>query len=247
MAAFLRAAAFNIGFYGMTTLVVLLCVPLLLAPRRTLAGLGKIWVRFMLVWLRLTCGVGYELRHWDRLPADGRCIVAAKHQSAWETLALWLLLDNPAVVLKVELTRIPIWGRCAVRIGQVPVDRKGGAKTMRAMLALCHERLDEGRPIVIFPQGTRVAPGVKAPYQPGVAGLYRELGVPVYPIALNSGLFWGRNRFAKQPGTIIVEVLEPIPPGLDRRGLLRALEDKIEPATARLEAEAVAAFRVDQG
>ena len=240
MMAFLRAAAFNIGFYGMTILVLVLCVPLLLAPWRVLAGLGKIWVRFMLVWLRLTCGVRHELRNWEGLPADGRCIIAAKHQSAWETLALWLLLDNPAVVLKVELTRIPIWGPCAVKIGQVPVDRKGGAKAMRRMLALCHGRLDEGRPIVIFPQGTRVAPGAKAPYQPGVVGLYRELAVPVYPVALNSGLFWGRNSFAKRPGTIVVEVLEPIPPGLDRRALLRALEDAIEPATARLEAEGMA-------
>ena len=244
---FLRATAFNIGFYGATTLVVLFCIPLLLAPWRALVVLGQIWVRFMLLWLRLTCGVDYTLRHWDRLPKDGRCIIAAKHQSAWETLALWLLLDNPAIVLKVELTRIPIWGRCAVKIGQVPVDRKGGAKTMRAMLQLCQTRVNEGRPIVIFPQGTRVAPGVQAPYQPGVAGLYRELGVPVYPVALNSGMFWGRNRFVKRPGTIVVEVLEPIPPGLERRVFLKALEDAIEPASARLEAEAQAGFAAGRG
>ena len=234
----LRALAFNIGFYGATVILVLLCPPLLLAPWRWLARVGRVWARFMLFWLKLTCRLDYELRNWDRLPKDGRFILAAKHQSAWETIALWLLLVDPAIVLKVELTRIPIWGRVAVHIGQVPVDRKGGAGAMRAMIDLCRRRLAEGRPVVIFPQGTRAAPGVQLPYQPGVAGLYRELGVPVYPVALNSGLFWGRNSFAKRPGTIVVEVLDPIAPGLERRTFLVELAGRIEPATAALEADA---------
>lgn len=236
--ATLRALVFNIGFYGATVILVLLCPPLLLAPWRWLAAVGHVWARFMLFWLKLTCKLDYELRNWDSLPTDGRFILAAKHQSAWETIALWLLVRDPAIVLKVELTRIPIWGRVAVHIGQVPVDRKGGAGAMRAMLDLCRKRLTEGRPIVIFPQGTRAAPGVSLPYQPGVAGLYRDLNVPVYPVALNSGLFWGRNSFAKNSGTITLEVLEPILPGLDRRPFLKELAGRIEPATAALEAEA---------
>lgn len=238
----LRALAFNVGFYGVAALVALLCVPLLLAPWRWMTVMGKIWVRFTLFWLKLTCNLDHEIRGWEKLPRDRRFILAAKHQSAWETLALWLLLDDPAVVLKVELTRIPLWGKAALHIGHVPVDRKAGAGAMRAMMELCRKRLAEGRPILIFPQGTRAAPGVQLPYHPGVAGLYRDLKVPVYPVALNSGLFWGRNSFAKRPGKITVEVLDPIQPGLDRREFLKVLAARIEPATAALEAEARAKF-----
>lgn len=229
-----RAIAFNLGFYGVTGLACILCLPLLAFPRGALVWAGKTWVRFMLAWLRLTCGLDHRLENFAALPGDGRYILAAKHQSAWETLALWLFLDNPAVILKRELTWLPIWGWFAIKTGQIAVDRGAGAKAMKALLRDGARRLDEGRPLIIFPQGTRVAPGARKPYQPGVAALYRALDVPVYPLALNSGLFWGRRSFSKHPGTIVARVLDPIEPGLAKRDFLALLEDRIERATQAL-------------
>lgn len=242
--------AFNLGFYGVTAVACLLCLPLLALPRGALAWAGKLWVRFMLGWLKLTCGLGYRLENWDSLPRDGRYILAAKHQSAWETLALWLFLDNPAVILKRELTWLPIWGWFAIKTGQIAVDRSAGTKAMKALMRDGAARLAEGRPLIIFPQGTRVAPGTHRPYQPGVAALYRALDVPVYPVALNSGLFWGRRRFSKHPGTIALKVLEPIAPGLPKRDFLALLERRVEHETQALEAagraEAAIAQPVDK-
>jgi 1-acyl-sn-glycerol-3-phosphate acyltransferase len=144
--------------------------------------------------------------------------------------------------MKQELMRIPIYGWISRRQGHIAVDRKAGAAAIRGLLRAARVAFENGRAIVIFPQGTRVAPGATAPYQPGIVGLYSALGVPVVPVALNSGLFWGRRSFVKRPGTIVIEVLPEIPAGRERTEFLGELETRIEAATARLEAEAQAAL-----
>jgi 1-acyl-sn-glycerol-3-phosphate acyltransferase len=181
----------------------------------------------------------YEVRGREYLPA-GPCLVAAKHQSAWETLKLHLLLPDPAVVLKRELTRLPVWGWFAVKAGMIPVDRGARGRALASLLAGARQVVAEGRPIVIFPQGTRTAPGTHHPYRIGVGMLYEQLHLPIVPMALNSGLYWPRRAFLKRPGTIVVEFLPPIQPGLDRHQAMHELEARLEAATDRLVAEAAA-------
>jgi len=157
-----------------------------------------------------------------------------KHQSAWDALVLPVVLGDPAVVVKRELLLLPFYGWYAARAGSIAIDRKAGAGALRRMLAKAGPVAAAGRPIVIFPEGTRVAPGERRPYQPGVAALYQALSLPVVPAAVNSGLFWGRRSFVKRPGQIVLEFLEPIPPGRPRLQLMTELEQRIETATAAL-------------
>jgi len=166
----------------------------------------------------------------------GPVIIAAKHQSSWETLAFTLLFDDIAIVLKRELLFIPVVGWAMARAGNIAVARGEGASALRGLLRQAKSVIAQRRSIVIFPEGTRVAPGDQKPYQIGTAALYRQLGVPVVPVALNSGLFWGRRKFVKRPGVITLEILPPIAPGLDRETFMATLRERIETATARLAA-----------
>ena len=120
----------------------------------------------------------------------------------------------------------------------IRIDRAGGARALRGLIEGGRAALDRGAPIAIFPEGTRVAPGEHRPYHPGVAALYRHLDCTVVPVALNSGVFWGRRSFVKRPGRIVVEFLPPIAPGLERKDFMTELERRLEPATERLVAEA---------
>jgi 1-acyl-sn-glycerol-3-phosphate acyltransferase len=233
----LRSLAFNAGFFLLTAVLGVLGLPLLLAPRPVVMRFGRFWARSVLTLLKVTVGLDGEIRGLDKLPR-GPCIVAMKHQSAWDTLILPIVLGDPAVVLKRELLWVPFYGWYASRAGSIAIDRRGHAAALRRMLAASRSAAVAGRPIVIFPEGTRVAPGRHLPYQPGVAALYQTLAVPLVPAAVNSGLFWGRRSFLKQRGRITLEFLDPIPPGLPRRRLMPELEARIETATAALEGEA---------
>jgi 1-acyl-sn-glycerol-3-phosphate acyltransferase len=159
---------------------------------------------------------------------DRPCIIAAKHQSAWDIFALSVLLDQPTFVLKKELMHIPFFGWFLRRYGAVPVDRKAGASALRGMLRRAKAEMARGRSVVIFPEGTRVPPGETRAYHPGVAALYRELDVPLVPVTLNSGWFWGRRKFRKKPGTIVVEFQPAIAPGLSRREVMARLSEALE-------------------
>jgi 1-acyl-sn-glycerol-3-phosphate acyltransferase len=231
-----RAALFNLGFYLWTLVLGILALPLLLAPWRPIMRLGRVWSAGTLRWLDRTVGLGHELRGAEHVP-HGAAIVAMKHQSAWDTLVLPLLMPDAAVVIKRELAWIPLYGWYAARAGAIPIDRGAGATALRRIVARAREAAALGRPIVIFPEGTRTAVGEKKPYQPGVAALYSQLGLPLVPVAVNSGLYWSRRAFVKRPGRIVVEFLPPIPPGTDRRQALRECEERIEAATQRLVAE----------
>lgn len=235
--SWLRSLAFNIGFFAVTALLGVGGLPLLALPRRTVMRFGRLWARVVLALLKASVGLSGEIRGIEHVPA-GPCVVAMKHQSAWDTLILPIVLGDPAVVLKRELLLVPFYGWYAARAGSIAIDRRGGARALRGMVAAARQAAAEGRPIVIFPEGTRTAPGRRLAYQPGVAALYRALDVPLVPAAVNSGLFWGRRSFVKRPGRITLEFLEPIPPGLGRREMMAELERRIESATSALEREA---------
>jgi 1-acyl-sn-glycerol-3-phosphate acyltransferase len=233
MGVILRSILFNL-LYGVWSVGMhIVCLPLLFASPRSVQAAGGIWIDGTLWLLKHVVGIDYRITGTENLP-DIPAIYAVKHQSAWETLFLSRYLNFPAFVLKKELLSIPLFGWFLKRAGMIAVDRKGGASALRQMARQASETLEGGRSILIFPEGTRVAPGETRPYQPGVAALYTQLKTPVVPVALNSGLFWGKRAFLKKPGTIVVEILPPIPPGLDRKALMRELEGRIEPAARAL-------------
>jgi 1-acyl-sn-glycerol-3-phosphate acyltransferase len=232
-----RAALFNLAYFAWTALIGTLGLPFLLAPRRAAMRFGRFWSQGVLVLLRAIVGLDYRVIGLDQVPPGG-AIVAMKHQSAWDAIALPVVLDDPAPVAKRELLALPFYGWYMARAGAIAIDRRGGAAALRRMLAAAGRAAAERRRIVIFPQGTRVAPGMTAPYQPGVYALYQALSLPLIPAAVNSGVFWGRRSFVKRPGRITVEFLAPIPPGWPRRRLMAELEQRIETATAKLERKA---------
>ena len=234
-----RSLLFNLLFYVTTTLFLVLGSPLLFAPRRwAMAALG-IHGRFELWLLRVIVGTTLEVRGADKLPA-GACLVAAKHQSAWETFGLIPLFRDPALVMKRELFWIPFHGWFSHKFEMIPVDRDKGPSALRRMLREAKKRAADGREIIIFPEGTRRTPGAPPDYKTGVVLLYEGLGLPCVPVALNSGVFWPRRSLMRRPGTIVVEFLDPIQAGLARTEFLTRLIASIETASARLLAEAEA-------
>jgi 1-acyl-sn-glycerol-3-phosphate acyltransferase len=208
----LRSALFALVFYSGTIIAVLLAFPAALIGQRPLVAITHGWARYHRWCARLLLGIRSRI---EGRPRQGAVIVAAKHQSMFETIEMLLILDRPTVVMKRQLTDIPGWGWVARRYGVIPVDREGGASALRLMLQAARKSIAAGRPILIFPEGTRVPPGEKPPLQPGFAGLYKSLGVPVVPVALDSGRLWPRS-FQKRAGVVTMRVGEPIPPGLKR-------------------------------
>ena len=232
-----RSLLFNLLFYVTTVLFLVLGSPLLFAPRRWAMAALAIHGRFELWLLRVIVGTTLEVRGADKLPA-GACLVAAKHQSAWETFGLIPLFRDPALVMKRELFWIPFHGWFSHKFEMIPVDRDKGPSALRRMLREAKKRAADGREIIIFPEGTRRTPGAPPDYKTGVVLLYEGLGLPCVPVALNSGVFWPRRSLLRRPGTIVVEFLDPIQAGLARTEFLTRLIASIETASARLLAEA---------
>lgn len=235
----LRSIAFNVLFYLNTLVYLIIALPTFFLPYTAILEVAKSWGRVNLVLLRVVAGVKYEIRGREKIP-PGALLVAAKHQSAWETFALVPLFPNPVFILKRELQWIPIFGWLTIKGRMVPVDRRKGAKALSAMIERARIELALKRQLIIFPEGTRRPAGAEPAYKHGVAHLYVAEGVPCLPIALNSGLFWPRRSILRYPGTVVMEILDPIPPGLGRDEFFARLQDAIEPATARLIAEAKA-------
>jgi len=231
-----RSLIFNALFYVNITIRMIVALPTILLPYSFLHGVLRRYASSTLWFLRIVCGTKVEWRGREKLPA-GPCIVACKHQSLWETFALFMLLPDPTYVLKRELMWLPLFGWLATKARMIPIDRGSHTKALASMTAAARREAARGRQIVIFPEGTRRPPGAKPRYLPGVAFLYAELGLPCVPIALNSGLFWPRRSLRRHPGTVLVEVLDPIPPGLEKREFLMRLQNATEQATARLVAE----------
>lgn len=233
LSVLLRSLAFNILYFFWVSVPTVAFLWIVLLPRNGFFAWVRGWQRFVGWMERNILGLQSRTVGWEHVP-EGACIIAAKHQSAWETLRLNVLFFDPAIVLKKELTRVPVWGWYAWRCGMIPIDRSGRAAALARMMKAAHKAKDLGRKIVIFPQGTRVLPGVRKPYKSGVAALYKELGLPIVPMAVNSGLFWPKGAFIKKPGTVTIEFLPPIPPGLGRAEMMGRLENELEAACERL-------------
>jgi 1-acyl-sn-glycerol-3-phosphate acyltransferase len=231
-----RSLLFVAIFYLWSTLTVLAMTPLLLAPRRWMLVVMSTWGTVVILLLRWICDIRVEFRGLEHLP-KGRALVAAKHQCMFDTMAPLTVFPDPSYVMKRELLKIPFYGWFSVKAGMIPLDRGGGAGALRRLIADARARLTEPRQVVIFPEGTRMPPGTKANYQPGIAGLYRDLGLPCTPMATNSGAHWPPHGFLRRPGLIVYEFLEPIPAGLHRGAFMRELETRIETASNRLLAE----------
>jgi 1-acyl-sn-glycerol-3-phosphate acyltransferase len=228
-----RSILFNIAFYLNVLVYMLTALPTLLMPPRMVLATAKSWARTSLWLLKVICGTKVEFRGLERLP-EGAFLAAAKHQSAWETFALIPLFADPAFILKRELMWIPIFGWYIRRTEMIPVDRGARAQALAKMTERSRAELGRGRQIVIFPEGTRRPPRAEPKYKQGVGHLYAATGAPCVPIALNSGLYWPRRSFRRYPGTVRVEILPPIPPGMDKREFMQRLQEDIESATARL-------------
>jgi len=218
----LRSTIFNIVMFGSAMLISLAGLPFrYLAPSKVIF-FGQFWARLNVAALRLICGIPLQVEGLEHLP-QGPMILAAQHQSAYDILVWLSLLDRPVYVLKRELLRLPLFGWLLVPAGMIPIDRSGGGGTLRKMVEACRNIIGHGRPIVIFPEGTRVAYGVEVKVQPGIVALARALNVPVVPAATNSGARWGRKAFWKTPGPVRVKIYPPISPNLPREEMLRHL------------------------
>jgi 1-acyl-sn-glycerol-3-phosphate acyltransferase len=233
----LRSLLFNLCFYLNTCFWLIVALPTFFMPYHAIIFIAKTWGRVNLVLLRLICGIDYEIRGREKIPA-GAVIAAAKHQSAWETFALLPLFGSPTFIMKRELQWIPIFGWLTIKGRMVPVDRRKGSQALVAMAERARTELGRGRQLIIFPEGTRRPVDAEPHYKHGIAYLYSAEGVPVLPVALNSGLFWPRRTFLRHPGKVVVEILAPIPPGLENDVFFRRLQNEIETATRRLVAEA---------
>jgi 1-acyl-sn-glycerol-3-phosphate acyltransferase len=229
----LRSTLFNLLFYLNMLVRVIVGLPTFAMPYRAVVRFGRAWARSNLWLLRVICGVRLEIVGREKIP-PGPLIVAAKHQSVLETFALLLLFDDPAYIAKRELMWIPLFGWYLAKARMIPVDRGARAQALTALTRRVRAEVRRGRQVIIFPEGTRRAPGAPPAYKQGVAHMYAETGVPCLPVALNSGLVWGRRSFRRYPGTVTFEILDPIPPGLDKDAMLARLRHDVETATARL-------------
>lgn len=221
----LRSGLFLLWFFVISAAMHVALLPALLFPRREAVAVSKLWARITFFGLKWIVGLDFTVRGRKFIP-ENAALIASKHQSTWETLAFTALLKDPATVHKRELLWIPLFGWFLRKLQMIAIDRKSGAGAIRKMSRAATQALNDGRQIVIFPEGTRRKPGAPPQFKPGVAALYAELNVPCVPVALNSGAYW--TGFLKYPGTIIIEFLPPIPGGLGRADFMRRLEETIE-------------------
>lgn len=233
----LRSTLFNLLFYALTAAACILALPALLLPRGAALWVLVTYQKALFLVERVVMGITLEVRGRENIPAHGAYLVAAKHQSPYETMKLHLIFPNPSVVLKKELMEIPLWGWYAARIGMIPIDRSAKSEAMKSLIRGAHLAIAEERPIVIFPQGTRVAVGQSAkdrPYRHGVARIQEATGLPILPMALNSGLFWPRKGWLRRPGTVVFSILPPIAPGKSVAETMAEIEKIIEDETEKL-------------
>jgi len=222
----LRSIAFNAFFFGVTFLLTFPATVVRLAAPEQMLSFAMNWARLVLWGLRVLCGIRIRVTGREHLP-EGAALIASAHQSAFDTLVWLTIVPRACYVLKQELLRIPLFGPLMVAARMIPIDRTSGATALRGLLKGGERAAAEGRQIVIFPEGTRAAPGTVLPLQPGVAALAARLRCPVVPVTTNSGLHWGRRAFRKVPGTIEVVIRPPLPAGLDRVELMRRLAAEI--------------------
>lgn len=224
----LRSAIYQLWFYSVSVVLVLACAPLMILPRatayRSVFAIARLWARAILRGLGPICGIHVVVTGWENLPKDGPALIASNHQSAFDTIVWMKLLDQVAYVLKKDLQYIPLYGQICVATEMIIVDRAAGANAIRALLAGAARVVAQGRTIVIFPEGTRAAPGTIGVVHPGIAGIASHTGLPVIPVVTDSGEHWGRRGFRRFPGTITIAIRHALPVGLKRQELLNRLE-----------------------
>lgn len=230
---FVRSLLFVVLFYLWWTFVALAGLPFLLLPRRWLVGPLRFQARVVVFLLRLTTGIRVEFRGLEHRPT-GAAVIGAKHQCMFDTIAPLTVLPDGAYVMRDSLLKIPFYGWLSAKAEMIPIDRQGHAGALRRMLAAAKAAIAKDRQVVIFPEGTRLPVGATGVYKPGVAALYKALGVPCVPLATNSGAHWPPHGLIRRPGLIVYEFLEPIPPGLDRREFMRLLEERVEAGSKAL-------------
>ena len=229
----LRSLVFTAWLYLSMAVFAVGLSPALLMPHRAAMGVIRGWARFVLFGLRWIAGVRVEFRGLEHRPA-GPALIASKHQGMLDIIVPFALFDDPCMVMKKELMPLPFFGWFAWKTRMIPVDRQAHAKALKDMVRNARDRLAAGRQIVIFPEGTRTTPGAEPDYKPGVAALYRDLDVPCWPVATNSGVHWPAHGFRRYPGTVVFEFLEPIPAGLKRAEFMNQLESRIEARSREL-------------
>jgi len=232
----LRSIVFTAWVYGLGAVMGLVCLPMLLAPRRAALAVVRLWCRLVMAGLKGIVGVRVEVRGRENLPPGG-CLIAAKHQGMFDIVPPFDYLDDPCLVMKKELIWIPVFGWFSAKLQMIVINRQAASKALRAMVHDATDALGDGRQIIIFPEGTRKAPGAAPDYKPGIAALYRELKIPCTPVATNSGAIWPARGFIRYPGVVVFDILPPIPAGLKRATFMALLEDAIEAASARLLSE----------
>lgn len=237
----IRSLAFNFAFYLVTTILAIGGLPTIFFGRRAILGLARVWAHATLWLLDILCGMKVDFRGVENLRRQHGCIIAAKHQSAWETIALVTQVDDFTYILKRELTFIPLFGQYLLFSNQIAINRASRSAALRELVEKAGAAVEEGRAIFIFPEGTRRPAGAPPLYKSGVSHLYAAAKAPCVPVALNSGLFWPRRTFLRRPGTVLVEFLPPIPAGLRNAQFAQTLKERIETATEKLIAESLRA------
>jgi 1-acyl-sn-glycerol-3-phosphate acyltransferase len=234
-----RSILFNVLFYLNLVVLMIVGLPMMFGGRMAIFALGRLWGAVSVWLLDKICGLKLEYRGVENIPAGGY-ILAAKHQSFLETFALLKHAPDFAIILKRQLTYVPLFGLYLIVSKQIAIDRGRGVRALRQLVAAARPVLADGRQIMVYPEGTRRTPGAPPVYKHGVAALYAEAGVPCLPVAVNTGLYWRRREFLRRPGVAVIEYLPPIQPGLRRAQFARLLQDKIETACTRLNEEAIA-------
>ncbi|HEV7881733.1 1-acyl-sn-glycerol-3-phosphate acyltransferase [Bradyrhizobium sp.] len=234
---FLRSLVYNVLFYLVLAFWVVAGLPTLLMPRWGVVTIAQWWARISIWLMRVICNTKVEYRGLEKIP-KGPLIVASKHQSMWETFALLQFFDQPLYILKRELKWMPFFGWYLIKTNMIGVDRGAGGRLVLEIARRAGEEVRRGRQLIIFPEGTRTAVDAPPRYKTGIGQIYVDCGVTCLPVALNSGLFWPRRNFMRYPGTLVVEFLDPLPPGLTRAEFLARVSAVIEEATNRLVAEA---------
>lgn len=236
-----RQILFNVVFYGFTFLFCLLGLPSLILPRPLYFKILLWYFRTVFLIEKYVLGLTYEVRGQEHLPSGGDYIIAAKHYSAYETMKLHILFPDPAIIMKRELKKIPLWGWHATKSDMIFIDRGSKDVAMRSIIDGALRMKSLGRPIIIFPQGTRVNVSdtiQNRPYKFGIMRMYEAVNLPIIPLAMNSGVYWGKDAFLKKPGTVIFEFLPAIPAGTDPQIAFTHLRDAIESQSNALVEEA---------
>jgi 1-acyl-sn-glycerol-3-phosphate acyltransferase len=229
----LRSAFFFLFFWIWSAVMNIAFLPMLAFHKIWIVRGQTVWTRGTVFLLHYICGLELEIRGRENMPS-GAGLIACKHQSAFETMIFHMITKDPAMIMKKELLKIPIYGWYCKKTEMITVDRKGQTAALKAMIAQSKTALEENRSIIIFPEGTRSGVDESLDYQPGIAALYSQLNVPVHPVALNTGLFWPRKSFLCRPGRMIIEFLPPIDAGMKRREFMAELRERIESKSREL-------------